>query len=31
MIVALARKLLIIFWRMLTVGEIPENVALRAA
>ena len=31
MIVALARKLLIMFWRMVTVGEIPENVALRAA
>jgi transposase len=30
MIVALARKLLM-FWRMVTVGEIPENVALRAA
>jgi transposase len=31
MIVALVRKLLIVFWRMVTVGEIPENVALRAA
>lgn len=30
MIVALARKLLIAFWRMVTIGEIPENVALRA-
>jgi hypothetical protein len=31
MIVALARKLLIALWRMATIGQIPENVALRAA
>ncbi len=31
MIVALARKLLIAFWRMTTTGEIPEGIALRAA
>jgi len=31
MIVALARKLLIALWRMATMGEIPEGVALRAA
>ena len=31
MIVALARKLLIALWRMVTIGQIPENVALRAA
>jgi len=31
MIVALSRKLLIMFWRMVTVGEIPENLVLRAA
>jgi transposase len=31
MIVALARKLLIALWRMVTTGEIPEGVALRAA
>jgi transposase len=31
MIVALARKLLIALWRMVTIGEIPEGVALRAA
>ena len=31
MIVALARKLLIAFWRMVTVGEIPAGVALRPA
>jgi transposase len=31
MIVALARKLLIALWRMVTTGQIPENVALRAA
>jgi len=29
MIVALARKLLIAFWRMVTVGEIPTGVVLR--
>jgi len=31
MIVALSRKLLIMFWRMVTLGEIPENLVLRAA
>jgi len=31
MIVALARKLLIALWRMVTTGEIPEGVALRHA
>lgn len=31
MIVALARKLLIVLWRMVTTGQLPENVALRAA
>jgi transposase len=31
MIVALARKLLIAFWRMATTGEIPEGVILRPA
>lgn len=31
MIVALARKLLIALWRMVTIGQMPENVALRAA
>ena len=31
MIVALARKLLIVLWRMVTTGQMPENVALRAA
>ena len=31
MIVALARKLLIALWRMVTTGEIPAGVALRAA
>lgn len=29
MIVALARKLLVALWRMVTTGEIPEGVALR--
>ena len=29
MIVALARKLLIALWRMVTTGEIPAGVALR--
>lgn len=29
MIVALARKLLIALWRMVTTGEIPEGIALR--
>jgi transposase len=31
MIVALARKLLIAFWRMVTTGEIPEGMILRPA
>ena len=31
MIVALARKLLIALWRMVTTGEVPEGVALRLA
>jgi transposase len=31
MIVALARKLLIALWRMVTTGEAPEGVALRPA
>jgi transposase len=31
MIVALARKLLIALWRMVKTGQMPENVALRAA
>ena len=31
MIVALARKLLIAMWRMVTTGEIPDGVRLRAA
>ena len=31
MIVALARKLLIALWRMVTIGQLPEGVALRAA
>lgn len=31
MIVALARKLLIAFWRLVTTGEIPKGVALRQA
>jgi transposase len=31
MIVALARKLLIAFWRMVTVGEVPGGVTLRPA
>jgi len=31
MIVALARKLLIALWRMVTTGEMPDGVALRAA
>jgi transposase len=29
MIVALARKLLIALWRLVTVGEIPAGVTLR--
>jgi transposase len=31
MIVALARKLLIALWRLVTTGEVPAGVALRAA
>jgi len=31
MIVALARKLLIALWRLVTVGEVPAGVAMRAA
>jgi transposase len=31
MIVALARKLLIAFWRMVTLGEIPQGVVVRPA
>ena len=31
MIVALARKLLIAFWRMVTTGEIPDGMILRPA
>jgi transposase len=31
MIVALARKLLIALWRMVTIGEIPHGVVLRQA
>lgn len=31
MIVALARKLLIALWRMVTVGELPRGIVLRAA
>ena len=30
-IVALARKLLIALWRMVTTGEIPEGISLRPA
>jgi transposase len=30
MIVALARKLLISLWRLVTVGEVPAGVAMRA-
>jgi len=30
MIVAVARKLLIALWRLVTVGEIPTGVTLRA-
>ena len=30
MIVALARKLLIALWRMVTIGEMPDGVAMRA-
>jgi transposase len=31
MIVALARKLLIALWRMVTTGEVPHGVVLRQA
>lgn len=31
MIVALARKLLIALWRLVTTGEAPPGVSLRAA
>ena len=31
MIVALARKLLIAMWRMVTTGEIPDGIRLRPA
>ena len=31
MIVALARKLLIALWRMVTTGELPPGIALRPA
>jgi len=31
MIVALARKLLIILWRMVTTGEVPADIKLRPA
>jgi transposase len=31
MIVALARKLLIAFWRLVTTGDMPEGVILRPA
>jgi transposase len=31
MIVALARKLLIALWRMVTAGEVPHGVVLRQA
>ena len=31
MIIALARKLLIVLWRLATAGEMPESLALRAA
>jgi transposase len=31
MIVALARKLLVALWRMLTTGEVPHGVVLRPA
>ncbi len=31
MVVALARKLLIALWRLVTTGEVPEGVVLRAA
>ena len=31
MVVALARKLLIALWRLVTIGETPDGVALRPA
>jgi transposase len=31
MIVALARKLLIALWRLVTLGEVPEGFILRPA
>ena len=31
MIVALARKLIIALWRLVTTGEVPAGVVLRAA
>jgi transposase len=31
MIVALARKLLVSFWRLATLGEVPPGVRLRTA
>jgi transposase len=31
MIVALARKLLIALWRLVTVGEVPLGIVMRAA
>jgi transposase len=31
MIVALARKLLVALWQLVTTGEMPEGVVLRAA
>ena len=31
MIIALARKLLIALWRLVTTGEVPQGVVLRAA
>ena len=31
MIVALARKLLIALWRLVTMGEVPRGIILRAA
>jgi len=31
MIVALARKLLVALWRLVTIGEVPEGVVLRPA
>jgi transposase len=31
MIVALARKLLIVLWRFVTTGEIPDDIVIRPA